>query len=416
MTNDIEVHIDFARGLKRVGTLQRHARRGNETTSFEYHPDWLGDDARFSLEPALTLNRGAFAPAGGAAIFGSIGDSAPETWGRRLMQRAERRSAEREGRQPRTLMESDYLLGVSDISRLGALRFRRMNEQEFQSPAVAGVPGLIELGRLLRVTERILRDEETDEDLQIIFAPGSSLGGARPKASVIDQHGRLAIAKFPKEADDYSIELWEAVALRLAARAGIRTPDNELIRVAGKPVLLSRRFDREGPTRIPFLSALSMMGLKDGDRASYPELVDVLTQHGSQAAVDARELYRRMVFNVLISNVDDHLRNHGFLWTGRGGWTLSPVYDLNPTPVDVRQRILTTNINLDEGTCDLALVISAAEYFGLSTPDAKSIIKEVATVAATWRDVAVGLDAGSGEIRRMESAFEHDDLKRAQEL
>jgi serine/threonine-protein kinase HipA len=159
-----------------------------------------------------------------------------------------------------------------------------------------------------------------------------------------------------------------------------------------------------------------MMGLKDGDRASYPELVDVLTQHGSQAAVDARELYRRMVFNVLISNVDDHLRNHGFLWTGRGGWTLSPVYDLNPTPVDVRQRILTTNINLDEGTCDLALVISAAEYFGLSTPDAKSIIKEVATVAATWRDVAVGLDAGSGEIRRMESAFEHDDLKRAQEL
>lgn len=379
-------------------------------------PDWLGDDARFSLEPALTLNRGAFAPAGGAAIFGSIGDSAPETWGRRLMQRAERRSAEREGRQPRTLMESDYLLGVSDISRLGALRFRRMNEQEFQSPAVAGVPGLIELGRLLQVTERILRDEETDEDLQIIFAPGSSLGGARPKASVIDQHGRLAIAKFPKEADDYSIELWEAVALRLAARAGIRTPDNELIRVAGKPVLLSRRFDREGPTRIPFLSALSMMGLKDGDRASYPELVDVLTQHGSQAAVDARELYRRMVFNVLISNVDDHLRNHGFLWTGRGGWTLSPVYDLNPTPVDVRQRILTTNINLDEGTCDLALVISAAEYFGLSTPDAKSIIKEVATVAATWRDVAVGLDAGSGEIRRMESAFEHDDLKRAQEL
>ena len=416
MTNDIEVHIDFARGLKRVGTLQRHARRGNETTSFEYRPDWLGDDARFSLEPALTLNRGAFAPAGGAAIFGSIGDSAPETWGRRLMQRAERRSAEREGRQPRTLMESDYLLGVSDISRLGALRFRRMNEQEFQSPAVAGVPGLIELGRLLQVTERILRDEETDEDLQIIFAPGSSLGGARPKASVIDQHGRLAIAKFPKEADDYSIELWEAVALRLAARAGIRTPDNELIRVAGKPVLLSRRFDREGPTRIPFLSALSMMGLKDGDRASYPELVDVLTQHGSQAAVDARELYRRMVFNVLISNVDDHLRNHGFLWTGRGGWTLSPVYDLNPTPVDVRQRILTTNINLDEGTCDLALVISAAEYFGLSTPDAKSIIKEVATVAATWRDVAVGLDAGSGEIRRMESAFEHDDLKRAQEL
>jgi serine/threonine-protein kinase HipA len=313
-------------------------------------------------------------------------------------------------------MESDYLLGVSDISRLGALRFRRAGEQEFQSPASAGVPGLIELGRLLQVTERILRDEETDEDLQMIFAPGSSLGGARPKASVIDQHGRLAIAKFPKEADDYSIELWEAVALKLAASAGIRAPDNELIRVAGKPVLLSRRFDREDQTRIPFLSALSIMGLKDGDRASYPELVDVLTQHGSQAAADARELYRRMVLNVLISNVDDHLRNHGFLWAGRGGWTLSPAYDLNPTPVDVRQRILTTNINLDEGTCDLGLVISAAEFFGLGAPEAKSIIKEVATVTATWRKVAAGLDAGSGEIRRMESAFEHDDLKRARLL
>ena len=157
------------------------------------------------------------------------------------MQRAERRLAEREGRAVRTLTEADYLLGVSDVSRLGALRFRRAGEVEFQSPAVAGVPPLIELGRLLQATERILREEETDEDLQLIFAPGSSLGGARPKASVMDQHGRLAIAKFPKETDDYSLELWEAVALKLAARAGIRTPENELIRIAGKPALISRR-------------------------------------------------------------------------------------------------------------------------------------------------------------------------------
>ena len=413
MLSDIEVHIDFASGLKRVGTLHRQARRGSEATSFEYHPDWLGNEARFSLEPALTLNRGAFAPAGGAAIFGSIGDSAPDTWGRRLMQRVERRRAERECRPPRTLTELDYLLGVSDISRVGALRFRRSGEQEFQSPAAAGVPGLIELGRLLQVTERILRDEETDEDLQMIFAPGSSLGGARPKASVIDQHGRLAIAKFPKETDDYSVELWEAAALHLAARSGIRTPDSELIRVARKPVLLSRRFDREGRTRIPFLSALSMMRLKDGERGSYPEIVDVLTQHGSRAAADAHELYRRMVFNILVSNVDDHLRNHGFLWTGRGGWALSPVYDLNPTPVDVRRRILTTNINLDEGTCDLDIALSAAEYFNLRISEAKTIITQVAAVTATWRNVAAALGASPSEIRRMESAFEHDDLRRA---
>ena len=413
MASDIEVHIDFAAGRKRVGTVHRQARRGGEAISFEYHADWLGEAARFSLEPALSLNRGAFSPAAGQQIFGSIGDSAPDTWGRRLMQRAERRRAEREGRAVRTLMEADYLLGVSDVSRLGALRFRLPGDEVFQSPAAAGVPGQIELGRLLQITERILRDEETDEDLQIIFAPGSSLGGARPKVSVIDVNGRLAIAKFPKEADDYNIEVWEAIALQLASRAGIRTPAHELIRVAGKPVLVSRRFDRRDGTRVPFLSALSLMGLKDGDRGSYPEIVDVLAQHGAQAAVDAHELYRRMVFNVLVSNVDDHLRNHGFLWAGRGGWTLSPAYDLNPTPTDVRPRILTTNISLDEGTCDLGLVESVAEYFGLAPVAARTIIKEVATATATWREVAAACEARPAEIRRMASAFEHADLAKA---
>ncbi len=313
-------------------TLHRHARRGVEAISFEYHSIWLEDAARFSLEPALTLSRGVFAAANSAPVFGSIGDSAPDTWGRRLMQRAERRRAEQEHRAVRTLQELDYLLGVSDVSRLGALRFRNSGEEIFQSPTSVGVPGLVDLGRLLQVTDRILRNEETDEDMQVIFAPGSSLGGARPKASVIDQQGHLSIAKFPKETDDYSIELWESVALILAERAGIRAPHHELIRVAGRPVMLSRRFDRAPGTRVPFLSGLSVLGLMDGERGSYPELVDVLTLHGAQASADVRELYRRMMFNVLISNVDDHLRNHGFLWTGPKGWTLSPVYDLNPTP------------------------------------------------------------------------------------
>lgn len=413
MADDIEVFVDFAPGLKRVGTLHRQPRRGSEVISFEYHPDWLTEKVRFSLEPALTLNRGAFAPARGQQIFGSIGDSAPDTWGRRLMQRAERRRAEREGRAVWTLMEIDYLLGVSDISRLGALRFRLTGEEQFQSPTAAGVPAMLELGRLLQITERILRDEETDEDLQMIFAPGSSLGGARPKASVLDRRGRLSIAKFPKETDEYGIEVWEAIAMQLAARAGIRTPEHELITVTEKPVLLSRRFDRHGGTRIPFLSALSMMSLKDGDHGSYPELVDILAQYGAEASTDAQQLYRRMVFNVMISNVDDHLRNHGFLWKGPGGWTLSPVYDLNPTPIDVHQRILTTNISLDEATCDLDLVLSVAEYFGLAPDAAKAIIKVVAAATATWREVAAANKARPAEIRRMASAFEHDDLKKA---
>jgi serine/threonine-protein kinase HipA len=380
---------------------------------FEYCAQWLADPEHFPLDPALPLGPGPFVPAAGQSVFGSIGDSAPDTWGRRLMQRAERRKAELDNRSVRTLSEADYLLGVADVSRLGALRFRAAGEDVFQAPTASGVPGLIDLGRLLGVTERIFRDEETDEDLQLIFAPGSSLGGARPKASVIDQHGRLAIAKFPKETDDYAMELWEAVALDLAQAAGIRTPEHQLVDVAGRAVLLSRRFDRDEDRRIPFLSALSMMGLSDGTHASYPEISDILNQHGAQARIDAAELFRRMAFNVLVSNVDDHLRNHGFLWLSHRGWILSPAYDLNPTPVDIRPRILTTAIDVDDGTCDLDLVLSAAEYFGLGGAQAKAIVKAVATATANWRHSAERKGARPSEIRRMESAFQHDDLERA---
>lgn len=410
---DIEVHIDLDGRTREVGLARRNLARGSESILFEYVDAWLTDPDWFSLEPALALTRGAYAPPAGQSIFGSLGDSAPDTWGRRLMRRAERRRAEREGRAVRTLTESDYLLGVSDETRLGALRFRWSGDDVFQAPAKDGIPALIELGRLLQVTERILRDEETEDDLQLIFAPGSSLGGARPKASVIDQHGNLSIAKFPKETDEYSIETWEEIAFRLADRAGIATPHHELLHVAGKAVLLSRRFDRDARRRIPFLSAMAMTGSKDGDTGSYPEIVDALAKHGAQAKADAHALYRRVAFNVLISNVDDHLRNHGFLWLGRTGWSLSPIYDVNPTPTDLKVRVLTTNIDLDEGTCSLDLLEQAVEYFGLGLSPAREIIKEVATAAATWRDVAGEVGARPAEIRRMASAFEHDDLKRA---
>lgn len=413
---DVEVHIDLEGQVRPLGILHRLASRRGETVTFEYDEAWFGDANRFSIEPALTLTAGAFAPQVGQPIFGSIGDSAPDTWGRRLMQRAERRLAEREGRQVRTLGELHYLLGVADETRLGALRFRWRGEEVFQSPVGDGVPALIELGRLLQITERIERDEETDEDLQLIFAPGSSLGGARPKASVIDQHGHLSIAKFPKESDDYSIETWEEIALRLAERAGIQTPVHELLQVAGKPVLLSRRFDRDNDWRIPFLSAMSMTGSRDGERGSYPELVDALAVHGAQAKEDARQLYHRVVFNVLVSNVDDHLRNHGFLWAGQGGWVLSPAYDLNPTPVDVKSRILATNIDLDEGTCSVELLQETAEFFGLDSGQARTIIREVAEVTRTWQAVATEVGARRSEITRMASAFEHEDLQAALNL
>jgi len=329
------------------------------------------------------------------------------------MQRAERRSAERESRAVRTLAESDYLLGVTDETRLGALRFRLSGEAVFRAPSQAGVPALIELGRLLQVSDRIARDEDTDEDFKLIFAPGSSLGGARPKASVTDQHGQLSIAKFPKETDEYSIETWEEVALQLAEQSGIATPMHSLVQVAGRAVLLSRRFDRAGAFRIPFLSAMAMTASRDGERGSYPEIVDALAQHGARAKPDAHALYRRVVFNVLISNVDDHLRNHGFLWLGKEGWSLSPAYDLNPVPTDLKARVLTTNIDLDEGTCSIELLEAAAGYFGLGVEPARSIIREVAKVTATWRQIAQRVGARAPEITRMASAFEHDDLKHA---
>lgn len=414
--NDIEVYVDLSGETFLVGLARINRARGNETMVFEYDRAWLESTNRFALEPGLPLMRGGFSPGPGHSLFGSIGDSAPDTWGRRLMQRAERRAAQKEGRQVRTLMETDYLLGVTDFSRLGALRFKKKAEDRYLAISPGGVPALLDLGRLLQSSDRILSDEETDEDLQMIFAPGSSLGGARPKASILDRNGDLSIAKFPKENDDYSIETWEEIALRLASLSGIQTPAHELVKVAGRAIMLSKRFDRSGIYRIPFLSAMAMTASRDGQTGSYPELVDALGVHGAQARLDASQLYRRVVFNVMISNVDDHLRNHGFLWAGKAGWILSPAYDLNPVPTDLKPRILSTNIDLDEATCSLDLLESACGYFGLGLKEARIIIREVAQVTRGWRAIAVEVGAKASEIGRMASAFEHEDLNRALKL
>ena len=411
--SDVEVHLDWEGTTSQIGILRRHSGRGKETVTFEYVQEWIENKSSFSIEPALPVGAGTFAPSHGREIFGTIGDSAPDTWGRQLMRRRERRAAEREGRAIRTLFETDYLLGVSDEARLGAIRLRHAGDDIFQAPQERGVPGLIALGDLLQASERVLRGEETDEDLQMIFAPGSSLGGARPKASVLDQHGNLSIAKFPKEADEYCLERWESIALQLAGMAGLNVSQNELVVANDKPVLLSMRFDRKDDHRIPFLSAMSMTEHKDGEHGSYLEMVDGITAYGATATSDRSELFRRMVFNVLISNVDDHLRNHGFLWLGSNGWSLSPVYDVNPTPQDMKPRILTTSIDYDDGTCSIDLDRSVAEQFGMKQKEADEIIGNVAVICRTWRDVAHLKQAPKAEINRMASAFEHEDLEKA---
>ena len=419
MLADVEVCLEVAGRSRPVGIMYRHAARGGERVAFTYADDWNSSGAGYPIDPALPLGPGTFRPPAGHAIFGSIGDAAPDSWGRALMRRRERRDAEREGRHVRTLQETDFLLGVSDEARLGALRFRHRGDSVFQAPREAAIPGLIALGRLRNAAERVVQGVETDEDLRAIFAPGSSLGGARPKASVIDAHGNLSIAKFPKESDEYSLERWEAIALDLAEAAGIRAAAHDIHDDRGRPIFVSRRFDRDDGSagrRIPFVSALSMTGHRDGEHGSYLDIVDALTEQGAAAAADRAELFKRMAFSVLVSNTDDHLRNHGFLRLDASGWTLSPAYDVNPTPPDIKARILTTNINFHDGTCSIELLRSVAEEFSLKLADADVLIRDVAQVTGTWRDAARRRRASEAEIRRMAGAFEHAEHEAALNL
>lgn len=324
-----------------------------------------------------------------------------------LIQREERRLARAEARAPHSLGEADYLLRVGDFARQGALRFTVAG-----GPFLAqtdAIPPMVKLPELLSAALKAETDKEGDDDLKLLLAPGSSLGGARPKASVIDRDGTLAIAKFPKADDTVRVPLWEALALTLAHHAGIPTPAWRLESIARRPVLILGRFDRDGVKRIPFLSAMSMLGAADGEAHSYLELADALRLHGAAAREDCAQLWLRIVFSILISNTDDHLRNHGFLYQSKRGWRLSPVYDLNPVPADVRERALSLAITEDDNTASLELALSVAGHFGLKPAEAKTIAREVAAAVRPWRQDAARLGLKPSEIDRMASAFEHRD-------
>ncbi len=414
MDKAILVYVDLRGAPLLAGRLWTRQRRDRESATFEYEKSWLSHADRFSLEPALHLGPGQFHAPSGQPLFGAIGDSAPDRWGRVLMRRAERRRADLEKQTPRTLREIDYLLLANDEARQGALRFAEEEGGPFLAErGPAQIPPLIDLPRLLSASERVQDDTDTEEDLRLLLAPGSSLGGARPKASVRDRDGHLSIAKFPNKGDEYNAVLWEALALTLAAKAGLNGPAWRLEKAAEKPVLLLRRFDRADGIRVPFLSAMSLLGAKDNEPHSYLEFVDGLRQHGAAPKVDMRELWRRIVFSIMISNTDDHLRNHGFLYEGTQGWRLSPAYDLNPVPADIKPRILTTAINMDDGTASLDLALEVAPYFELDLKEARLIAREIAGATAKWRAGAAKLGLTKPETERMASAFEHKDLKAA---
>jgi serine/threonine-protein kinase HipA len=414
MDKDVLVYVDLQGTPHLVGRLWARMRKDRESATFEYDKTWLAHPERFSLEPALKLGPGPFHTPSDKPLFGAVGDSAPDRWGRVLMRRAERRRAERDGQTPRTVREIDYLLMVDDEARQGALRFaEREGGPYLAEHGPTKIPPLIELPRLLSAAEHVLSDTDSDEDLRLLLAPGSSLGGARPKASVRDRDGHLLIAKFPNKGDEVNTVLWEALALTLAAKAGIPVPAWRLETVADRPVLLLRRFDREEGTRVPFLSAMSMLDAKDNETRSYLEFVDILRQYGAAPKEDMHALWRRIVFSILISNTDDHLRNHGFLWSGPAGWRLSPAYDLNPVPIDIKPRILTTAIDLDDGTASLKLALKVASYFELSEDEAHKIAGQVGQAVGKWRREAKKIGLTPAEIDRMASAFEHEDLKAA---
>lgn len=414
-SKEVIVHISLGEEDIRAGKLWFHHRKGRESASFEYDGSWLGHPEKFALEPALALTAGAFHTRADANVFGAMGDSAPDRWGRLLMRRRENARADGENETSRTLLEVDYLLGVSDEARQGALRFSvEPNDTVFLArESQTAAPPLVNLSGLLSASERFIENEETAEDMKLLLAPGSSLGGTRPKASVRDRDGSLAVAKFPRKNDESDAVAWEAVALALARNAGINVPPWRLETVLGKPVLITRRFDRTGQFRIPFLSAMSMLGARDNEQRSYLEMAYALAQNGGAPEKDMEQLWRRVVFNVLISNTDDHLRNHGFLYERRRGWRLSPAYDMNPTPTEIGPRVLSTAIDFDDPSASLDTAMSVSEDFRLSPEKAKKTARNIAGATTRWRKVASDLGLSKRETDRMASAFEHDDLRKA---
>jgi len=394
-----------------MGVLTARTTRGKEIFSFEFDPAWLKSSSPFLLDPDLQFYPGRQYVDPGKCNFGIFLDSSPDRWGRQLMRRREALLARREDRKVRVLLESDYLLEVHDETRMGALRFKLEDSGEFVShEAELPVPpwtSLRELEAACRNYEAEAgSDSEHEKWLAMLLAPGSSLGGARPKANVRDNDGELWIAKFPSRADSGNTGAWEMVAHELAKRAGLNLPICRLEQFSRHGgTFLTRRFDRQGKKRVHFASAMTLLGHNDGDNystgCSYLELAQFIIRHSAAPNDDLSELWRRIVFNIAVANTDDHLRNHGFLLTSQG-WRLSPAYDLNPIPDGSG---LALNISMDDNSLDFALALSIAPQFRVKLPQAREIIDQVKTSVSHWQEIAAQLKIPRSEIENMAPAF-----------
>lgn len=409
----IFVYADWeGESLSLIGRLYCGNSRGKELFSFEYDKTWLmSAEAGLYLDPDLILFKGRqYAPLN-KSIFGIFSDSCPDRWGRLLMKRREAVLARKEQRKPKILTESDYLLGVYDAARMGALRF----SLECGGPFLAcdealSTPPWTTLRKLEAASYAFEQDESGLEErwLNQLLAPGSSLGGARPKATVLAPDGSLWIAKFPSKHDEYNAGAWEMVVHDLAIKCGLSVPEARLETFSKNgSTFLVKRFDRKESRRIHFASAMTLLGKQDGasasDGTSYLDLASFLRTNGAAPKEDLTELWKRVVFNMAVSNTDDHLRNHGFLLTSKG-WQLSPLYDVNPC---IYGDTLALNVSQSDNSIDFSLALETAHYYGIDEHDGRELIEKISTVVNdNWKTLAANYGLGRSAIAYMEPAFD----------
>ena len=404
----VEIHIEWEGETHFVGRL--HTAERSAAVSFEYAAEWLRRADAFAIDPtSLPLRAG---PHHSATLFGAMQDCGPDRWGRMLIERAVRKHVL--DRKP--YQDLDYVLALDDVSRIGALRFRADADGLFLAARGGRIPPVVQLAALLNAANAVHGETETAADLRYLLGRGSPLGGARPKSAVVLAAGQLAIAKFPKPDDVRDIAAGEILALDLAQQAGIQVPRHQLVDVKGKGVSVTTRFDRIGARRLPFLSGHSLLGLASGEPGAYTLLADGIRQFGDDTAGDLRELWRRLVFSLLASNYDDHLRNHGFLMRESGRWALSPAYDINPVPEIDRTQTPKTPITEEQEEPTIAAALAAAPRFGLKASAAKAILREVLAVVSGWRKTGRQLRLKAQTLDAYATAFDHPLMSEARHL
>ncbi|WP_016691921.1 type II toxin-antitoxin system HipA family toxin [Rhodococcus rhodochrous] len=397
----VEVFIDDKGGVRPVGQAHLTRNRGQISTTFLYDPRYLSGDG-MSIDPALPLVAGSQHQSG---LVRAFADSAPDRWGRNLIEKGERARAREESRAPRRLDDLDFLLGVSDDTRQGALRFKLPGKGAFLGKP-SSVPRLVSLPELLHAADKIASDEDPTQAIKQLLDTGTTgLGGARPKASVRLEDGALAIAKFPHGSDQWDVMAWEATTLDLMDSAGIRTPRRTLTHVGERSVLILRRFDRtdEGH-RIGYISAMTALGASDGEHRDYADIAEAIRDLSRSPRADHHELFDRAVASVALGNTDDHLRNHGFL-ADHGSWTISPAFDVNPTPDPWRARS-TSIMGADTQPEEAEALLALAEDCSLNAAQARAKMRRVAGALSNWRDAARNNGVHTQEITMMAESIQ----------